>query len=93
MKSSQPAFSEPRQRPVIFGDELLDDAAAFQVRRQHFPGVGFHFQMRTELRIFREQIENAEQMVVGVGKRRRGGRVERDMEMDAPLGRELRVES
>ncbi len=43
LRSSQPAFVQSRQRPVVFGDKLLDDAAAFQFRRQHFPGVGFHF--------------------------------------------------
>ena len=68
---SQPAFLQSRERPVIFPGKLLDDAARFQFRRQHFPSVSFHFEVRTNFWIFGEQIQNAEQMVVRVFKRRR----------------------
>ena len=42
--------------------------------------------MGAELRVGLQQIQNAEQMVVGIGKRRRGGRVQRHVEVDAPFG-------
>ena len=81
----EPTFFQSRQSPVIFRRELLDDATCLQFRRQHFPGVGFHFEVGTDFRIRRQKVQGAEQMVIRVVKRRQGGAVQRNVKMNAPF--------
>jgi hypothetical protein len=83
----QSAFRQLRQRPIIFRRELVNDILRFQSRWQHFPSVSFHFQVRAEFWVFRERIQNAEQMVVRIFKRRRGGRVQLNVKMNPPFGK------
>ena len=75
------------QTPLVFADELRDDAFVLQFRGQDFPGVGFKFEVRAELRVFAEHIQQFGQVVGGVVEERRGRAVQRDVEMDAPLRR------
>ena len=60
---SEPAFGELRQSPGIFRGQLFNNIAGFQLRRQDFPGVGFHFEVGTEGRLLREKIEQFNALV------------------------------
>src|SRR5262245_41174679 len=52
----QTALRQPGQSPVVFGSELVHDIAIFEFRRQDFPGVRLHFELRTQPGICGEQI-------------------------------------
>jgi hypothetical protein len=43
--------------PLVFGDELIDHIADFEFRRQHFPGVRFHFEVLARIRMRLQPIE------------------------------------
>lgn len=68
---------------------MFDDAVASQLRCQHFPGVGLHFKVRTEVRIIREQVQCREHMITRGFERWFIGRMQREVKMDPPFGQTL----
>ena len=86
-------LSQLRQTPFVFAHQLVHDATVLHFRGHYFPGVSFHFQMGAKLRVRFERVHHAEEMVGRVIKERGRFAVQRDVEMNPPLLRELRVGS
>src|SRR5689334_9663860 len=41
----QATLGKARKRPIVLAHKLINDVAVSKFWWQHFPGVGFHFQM------------------------------------------------
>ena len=85
-RSRQAAPPQLAQGPFIFRRQLLRHAPAFQFRRQDFPSVGFHLQMRTQSRPGLQSIQHPQQMIGRRPEPFRRRSVQRNVEMNASLG-------
>ena len=80
------ALGEAGQGPGVFAGQLVHHIALFQVGGHDLPGVGLHLEMLAEAGIGFHGIEHADEMVGRGVETAPGFGVQRDVEMDAPLG-------
>lgn len=70
---------------MVFADELIYDASLFSFRRQHFPSVGFHLEVRASSRMLFDEVQSSRDVVGGVAEEFGWRRVERDVKVNAPF--------
>jgi hypothetical protein len=85
IKAAEAALGEAVQGPLIFRDELVDNVAILELRRQDGPGIRFHFQMRAEAGICSENIQDPKQMIGSIVELAGWRTMQGDVEMDAPF--------
>jgi hypothetical protein len=83
--SSQAIGPELAKTPVVFGYELLDHVTRSDFFWQHFPGVGLHLEMPTPTRLVSKQLENSGNVIARICEKGFRLRMNRNMEMHAPL--------
>lgn len=73
------------QRPAVFHDKLIHDAAILKFRRHDLPSIGLHFQVAAKGWICLEPVESAKEVVDRVAEVFDYGCMEGNMKMNPPF--------
>ena len=79
-------FCQFGQGPVVLADKLIDDVALFHLVGQDFPRIRLHLNVRTERWIGAKNAYGLLQLICGGIEQRCRSAVQRNVEMNPPLG-------